>query len=185
MNWVAQCPGLGVVVLHFLQIANRNTTIRHTSCSCHNATLPTKQVTLTVALHTIAIKQTHYRTDYTSTSKQCITLMSERHNTAITPLPLAFGGWLRAGALYHLDITAMPACLRLCSQCSAMFAYCEVANYLQRYVWGSSRFSPRRSERGYVQIEYSLTLRGLKLTNYLAGSNGFNLMSLKRSSNDC
>ena len=130
-------------------------------------------------------KQTHYRTDHTSTSKQCITLMSERHNTAITPLPLAFGGWLRAGALYHLDITAMPACLRLCSQCSAMFAYCEVANYLQRYVWGSSRFSPRRSERDYVQIEYSLTLQGLQLANYLAGSNCFNLIDLNLSSKDC
>lgn len=129
-------------------------------------------------------KQTHYRTDYTSTSKQRITLMSERHNTAITPLPLAFGGWLRAGALYHLDITAMPACLRLCSQCSAVFAYCEVANYLQRYVWGSSRFSPRRSERGYVQIKYSLTLQGLQLA-YLVASNVFNLIDLKRSSKSC
>ena len=110
--------------------------------------------------------------------------MSERHNTAITPLPLAFGGWLRAGALYHLNITAMPACLRLCSQCSAMFAYCEVVNYLQRYVWGSSRFSPRRSERDYVQIKYSLTLQGLQLA-YLVASNVLNLIDLKRSSKSC
>lgn len=71
---------------------------RHSCCSFHNATLPTKQVTLSVALHTIAIKQTHYRTDYTSTSKQRITLMSERHAASVTPLPLAFGGWLRADA---------------------------------------------------------------------------------------
>lgn len=91
-------PNVGGRSFDFLQLANRHTTIRHTSCSCHNATLPTKQVTLSVALHTVAIKQTHYRTDYTSTSKQRITLMSERHAASVTPLPLAFGGWLRADA---------------------------------------------------------------------------------------
>ena len=95
---LAQCPTLGVVVFDFFATCESQHYFRHSCCSSHNATLPTKQVTLSVALHTIAIKQTHYHTDYTSTSKQRITLMSERHAASVTPLPLAFGGWLRADA---------------------------------------------------------------------------------------
>lgn len=130
LSRLAQCPGLGVVVLHFLQLANRNTTLRHTSCSCHNATLPTKQVTLSVALHTIAIsKRTIALTTLRLASNALRLCLSD------TTLPsLRFRSPLAAGyVLAHCIISTLQLC-QLAYVCVVNAALCLlIARWLITY----------------------------------------------------